>query len=1277
MTQADTNHTGIFRRLLGWLGIAVVVHVIIFRFLESTTFYFDFTHTYRVATFSALAVIAALRTLAETYAVWKRAESRAGKWKAFLRLPLILLCALPFFIVARRFGYSALAYIPFMVCCLYGSDTRKVLRILVFTIALLYLVTILCAEADVINHYIYSSRGEIRSSYGTAYPTDFISYAVYLLLALWSTESTHRWGRTLGYLILAGIVIYVAKVLTVSDTSTIIGLLCAIVILYEQFEYSVLKKHRATRWLAKLTDFLSAASFPFLGSVFAVLTWMYGHGYSIAIKMNTWLSSRLSLSWKSIQQYGLHLFGALTPQNGWGHGLIHTDTYEFLDSTYALLPIRYGILLTGVVVFVWVWMVIRAIRTGHKKTALAMAVIAVHSFSEHHFIEPNFNLFLLLPLCAVLPLNEVKKHKSTNELSSGTVILVITGTAAAVLALPKILSILRTVFALNRLNQNGIPHLYALFTVLAVVLLYLVLLFALNRMFGAGKNHRRLGGSVFLALVVIALFGGMYYFADTVIRAGLVTEKARLDAEGAALEQVFSSASQPVYADELEELYKRRYGGFRGRIFSIEELCRQRSGTMVTDKDFESYVMLNTGARYAQLSDTLSIYTYDDALVRALQKQGIRVHGFYSSTRNVDLTSFAEFNQLEVTQNGGLQLNGPDHSLIYGPYLDQYAGTYTVTFELQADPKDLEGLEEEVCMLMVSSQWSQNILAEKNVKPEEFDENGTLIYDITYKTANNRGFEYRVFEKADIPLEVRKISWHAAPAVDTWKTYNRRGLLAREQYYTAEGEPMPQKLGNCGILYLYNDSHTKWTTMQYLDEEGYLFMNTDGYAQVVREYNERTQITRETYLDTSGRMCDSTAGYASMEREYDRYGNVIAQKTYDAQGNLKDAGTGYAVIRKEYDARNRVTREQYYDENDEPVMAEKGYYGIEYGYDSYGNTAVFRYLNENGEAFILSSGYAEMRRVYNEKKQIVEISYFDESRGPILLKAGYTKEQRGYDDVGNVNLRKFFDQDDKPVITTGGYAEVHSTYNEKKQKISEFYFDTEGKPIALSKGQAGVEYTYDEAGNISGIRYLDTEGKPVITTDGYAEVHRVYNEKKQIIRESYFNTDGKPMKLKNGAAAEERGYDEAGNVNLIKYFDTKDKPVRIKSGYAELHRVFNEKKQIVKESYYDTDGKAMTLSKGQAVAEYGYDEAGNRTSIRYLDLEGNPVVITDGYAEQIRTYNSSKQMIRREYLDAEGNPAVLPDGESAVEYTYGDNGKVIEERYYDQYGTFLRTVSRE
>ncbi|MBR3165641.1 MAG: hypothetical protein IKF16_05675, partial [Lachnospiraceae bacterium] len=433
-----------------------------------------------------------------------------------------------------------------------------------------------------------------------------------------------------------------------------------------------------------------------------------------------------------------------------------TEAYYFLDSSYAMLLIRYGWIPFATAAALWTGMGLRARRAGDQKLLCIMTVIAFHAMSEHHFPDVQYNMLLILPFASISQQEGLLKtdSKFAERLrEKRTVICCIAGLLmAAFLAAPPVLDRLRTVFDLVG-TESGLGEILAVLWC-AVLLLaagttgWLLCLQAERLQKRQGWNKKTLAG---LALGLAVLLG-MMLVDSLVIRQA--DESGQINPEKAeALGQLLEAASGKVVVNREPELMHRHFPGISRSVWYGRDLARQGNTSVVVDLEEDNIAFPRMGFRFSQISTDDAVYSNDPSVIEGLAKAGYQWTAYDAAVREVDLGAFAEFNELSLTEEGSVVLeNGK--KLNHGPYLDFYAGTYRVTFDLKADGRTES--DEPLCSLYVATLEGHS-LAEKSVGMENMSPNGTCSAELVFETSDIRYLQFPVFPAAGQTVEVSGI----------------------------------------------------------------------------------------------------------------------------------------------------------------------------------------------------------------------------------------------------------------------------------------------------------------------------------------------------------------------------------------------------------------------------------------------------------------------------------------------------------------------------------------
>lgn len=769
MTTGNIKKNSLLFRIWEYFAICVVLHYCVFCLLNITRFNFNYNDTFRTITFTLVVVTGSLRLITGLLTDIRMAKDRKAIISILCKLFAAILFSLPCIYLAHKYNYSWFAYYPFLAFCLYKVNGEHFIKCFTLCISVLFLTIVFCALSGSIQNLVYLGggiKGDIRGAYGFPYPTDFAAYFVFLFLFWWCIQRQQSWLKTLVTICLAVVLAYVIYVFTLSRNSSICIILAAAAVLYDKLCDTDLFRSGKTKWITKTVDTLTIAAFPLMAIAIAGMTWLYASGSGLGIKLNSILSDRLLLIWNSIQKYGIHSMGTLTPQSGWGGVLIKTREYDFLDSSYALMIIRYGWIFFLIACFIWVWMTRKAVKTGNRKLALAMGVIALHAMVEHHFPELNYNLLFIMPLCVFTNKEQRETHAAARTGENSGLIAGLLSAGIFIMLLPRMLSWSKFLFVRWGWTGGGESSFYAflfwLFILLAFIGFWLFLRATLKELTG----RKQINGKAIAGLAgLICLFAVAGLWTNAQIDRERTAYEAQISADNAAISFVLDNSEEPVYAGQAEgEVYHRSFRGLSDWVLSPEELARKgfTRGSMLLEHDNEGHQLAIDGAKYAELSPYTGIYTYDDKLAEKLSKAGYVVSDHYSAEREEDLAFFLKRNEVILKEDGTLKLGpGIEKSLIHGVFMNQYRGNYRVTYSLElVHPEQwLSDPEQKICILRAAAMYGQDVRNQINIYAKDFNENGELIVTLDYSVEDTIGVEHLVYCSEGVELILKRLAW--------------------------------------------------------------------------------------------------------------------------------------------------------------------------------------------------------------------------------------------------------------------------------------------------------------------------------------------------------------------------------------------------------------------------------------------------------------------------------------------------------------------------------------
>ena len=679
-------------------------------------------------------------------------KERAKKYVMHVVSAWIL--ALPFFYVGWRNDYKVLIFMPVCCMCLYNMESKKILKSFFALISVLLGATVLCALAGSVRNLTWPNGERFIAAFGTVNTTDFSAYVLFLLIVAWCCRKTHKWYIDLFHAFISVCLVFFVWLHTDSKTSLICCGLFLFFILWDSLEENVLSRNNSLKHLRKSIEWLCILSFPIIIILLSWLTKQFGQQDPIALKVDDLSSGRLSVTWQPYIDYGVHAFGnKITSAHGWGGTVFAAwgTGYGYIDVAYAMMAIRYGWIITGIITALWIMMIVKAFRSDNRRIAFVLVILAVHGFSEARILDINYNIFLAMPFCSFLskqekPLPEIRSIRERERsvfcfrVLSGIVI-----TGIVIWMCPRILSMLRTFFSVLGWNAGVNANKSLLFCI--AFILIVLLLWKGTILIWTCRSVKKV---IPLTLSVLLIIGGIIAVNGTIEKERIERETI-LAEEKKAVDLVQEKASLPVYAAEPEEIFQRTFGGFSNHVFSTNELGSMPRGSIFTDQQVEALGITAWGGQYTQISERTGLYTFDEAVIDALAEAGYEWTPYYSGIRRINLEDVGLFNGLNL----GKPLRGPIEIVTENSKLDQ-GGTIEVVFRLSSK---YTNIEEAICILRVLADDGERVLMEKPLHPEDFDPNGQCICSMVYTIGITPKVTYSIYISEGVEMTIQEISW--------------------------------------------------------------------------------------------------------------------------------------------------------------------------------------------------------------------------------------------------------------------------------------------------------------------------------------------------------------------------------------------------------------------------------------------------------------------------------------------------------------------------------------
>ena len=778
-----------------------------------------------------------------------------------------------------------------------------------------------------------------------------------------------------------------------------------------------------------------------------------------------------------LAEHGLKPFGTYFDMFGNGGSTISGgEAYTFIDSSYPQILIRYGFVTYIVANILWIYTTWKAIKTGNRRVAYVMTILAVDFVMEHHWYELSYNAFVLIPFAdfsswkeenvPVLGgfIKEFKDNWKVKKYALTFTIMSLCQLLTAFLFLPTAFSWLRTIFNGYGLYGGGWNGVVVFSIITLILMVTLIFIWSLSGLIAYWVLDKKIRKNNIIPFSVAFIIGATLLLLSNALIKHVINEKKDIiESERGVLELIVSEASGKLYADKLPEIYKRNIKGISRSYLCGEDFARYENATVIADASLDSQCLTGRGFLYLPISEEDALFTNDEKVISSLQREGYKLRGYNTYEYQVNLKSLAVMNGLDILNDGSIQLDGTEHQLIYGPYLELYSGKYAAWFKMKLTEPDFEP-DDKICTLRISSYYGKSVRAIVDLYRSDFDEEGYIDYKLSF-TGPGQSFEFLAFTEEGVELEIDSISYRRTPDNDAHNRIDSKGRVTRTEFYDIDGNPLEKSDGYYGIEYAYDndDNVIMW---KFLGKDFKPVTIITGYAEMRREYNVKREVVKESYYGEEGEPVELSEGYHSVEKEYDFSRNLISELYYDNEGK--------------------------------PVLVDGAY---------------FKYI-----------------RLFNKKNQWVRTEYYDTEGDLILQNGDYAIIERSYDDAGNVIVESYYGLQNEPVLYNGRYHKSVKTYNEKKQCIKELYYGIDGELFLQDDGYAGYKIEYDDAGNLIKYTHIGLDEKPVKIESGYSIWRRTYNSRNQAIREEYFDVDEKPVLIGNRYAMVDFSYDEDGRL---------------------------------------------------------------------------------------------------------------------------------------------------
>lgn len=626
-----------------------------------------------------------------------------------------------------EYNYLFLLYIPALIAGAIDVDYKKILKVSFWINFTTLFLAFFGSCVGVISDLSYEAEVGYRHSFGIMYTTDFAARVFYLLVTGWVLfDGLHIIIGLMTTAICTWFIYYYCQ----GKCSTVTLTLFMVMMVYE---YAARSGRMPRKLLIQIVDYLAAWIAPIGAGVILFLSLRYEESAEWVTRIDDILTQRLSLSNKAINEYGFTFLGTAFEQMGAGGSTAYNFFYNFIDSSYILVLLRYGTIVFAIIVMLTVYLSKKALKNNHRKLLLAIMLVAVHSIVEHHMPEVNYNIFLILPFAAVIPMNE-KGKVPINSIKRNWKIITVTAAVCGVFlsAAPLMMRYIRTIVHLLEYDKSE-NHIYFTFWVFLIVASLIVFIYTNVKIFVSKGNieisiSRIIGLAIPIIVMLVVIIN-----SNKILKKGMNEYEITIISEKKMIEKVIDACGQDVnlYVADLPELYKKEIATMSDKLLPIETFdMTDEEIILIIPRERELNSLLQSGYYFGELSDMHGIYTNNKKAISILESMGIKMTDYYSILSEIDMQAAADANDLSMSDDGALLLSGSGESIYHGPWISLSSGRYIIEFDVQLTCAD----EYEIGKARVTSDSGETWWEGKDITWAYFDENGhgIISFDIDF-----------------------------------------------------------------------------------------------------------------------------------------------------------------------------------------------------------------------------------------------------------------------------------------------------------------------------------------------------------------------------------------------------------------------------------------------------------------------------------------------------------------------------------------------------------------
>lgn len=739
--------------LLEWGYLFILTLYLIKSFFDTTMFSLPWPSKYYLFVRLCIVVYLVIKVILDGY-------------KGFRKCLFYILYLSIFYFAYRATGYMFLIELGFLVLGAKDVSYKKILGLYLFLGSSIMVITMLASLTGCIKDLIYIDHGKYKHAFGIVYTTDFGAHIFFLILAYLAYRDKISNAILNILLVFTAIVLYLY-----SGTRNSSGSLLLLVLgnLYIRFTDKVwinandgnskIKNIRLR--MIKYIDYCFIFSVPILAVLSIILAMFYLPDNKILSIIDSVSSGRLNLGHSAIQNYGISLWGTPFDMIGAGGDTVWRTGYNFVDSSYVMIFVRYGSVLLILTVTAFVWIAIKAKKAGKRHILILLWVMAIQCVVEHHMLEIAYNPFILFAFARIgdsiifniSPINKYSKRSLARSFP------IVAAVFFLVLRRNEILAYGRTLVKLLKLNDS-MKNIYFIFGVILILIVFIITILAFGKLlyYIVVRDYKK----KICKWAIISGIGGTSLCIGFQLGKGLIKQisadyTVNVETNTALLKSLTKKGGYKIYIDNIPYLYMINKDKINNIISGTPYRYDNKKSIIITYKTNEMTHLLRSGYNCGELSETDYIYTNDQTISDLLRESGIEMNNYYAAVKNVDLIRLAEWNGLNIDSEGRLLIDGCKKSLSHGPWVTIYNGHLSVDFDITLIDTDIA--EGKIATLRLSYGSGAMVLKEVVVNKSDFDVNGHLLTSITCDIPDSEGNEFLIFAEGNTKIRLNSLSY--------------------------------------------------------------------------------------------------------------------------------------------------------------------------------------------------------------------------------------------------------------------------------------------------------------------------------------------------------------------------------------------------------------------------------------------------------------------------------------------------------------------------------------